>query len=271
MAKEQDIFFKTPKQIKLEAKDTLKGSYGKCVKANFLGLSVLLGTALGFILSFFLLEDYLWIQVTLCVILAVLFVFFTGTVIVGNSMFYTKLHKDDAKLKDAFLSFNNVWKYGRMYLYKMLICLSFFIVFLGVVFLILIFLNDILFKMFQDGDIKTFGEFLLRCSQKDNFTIILVLIGVFGFIATVWAIFKAIKHSTLFVSVANLPKQTLTGAYKTSSKAIKGNKLRFVKLWISLFPHYLFCVITGGIYLIWFWPYYQTCKVVFYQDLIAEF
>ena len=271
MASEQDIFFKTPKQIKLDAKDTLKGTYGKCIKANFLGLAVLLGVALAFTLSLLLLGDYEWIQITLCVILGALFVFFMGTVIVGNCMFYTKLHKDDAKVKDAFTSFNNIWKYGRMFIYYVLICLALFIVFAGILFLILIILNNNLFTMFQDGDIKTFGEFLTRCAKTESFIAIIILTAIFGVIAYVWAIFKSIKHATLFVSVADFPKQTLIGAYKTSKKAIKGNRLRFVKLWFSLFPHYLLCSITGGIYLIWFWPYYQTCKVVFYQDLIAEF
>ncbi len=270
MANEQSIFFKTPKKIKKEAKDTLKGSYAKCIKANFLGLAILLAVALGFTLSLLLLFKYEWIQITLCSILAVLFVFMLGTVIVGNCIFYTKLHRDDASVKDAFSSFNNVWKYGQMFLYKLLLCLLFFIIFAGVLFLILIVLNSQLFELVSDG-FMSLAEFFKTCVKRDNFKTIIVLASIFGTISSIWAVFKAIKHATLFVSVADFPKQTLIGAYKTNKKVIKGNKLRFVKLWLSLFPHYIICILTGGIYLIWFWPYYQTCKVIFYEDLIAEF
>ena len=76
MASEQDIFYKTPRQIKADAKDTLKGMYGKSIKANLLGLAVLLGVALAFALCLTLLGDYEWLQITLCIILGVLFVFF---------------------------------------------------------------------------------------------------------------------------------------------------------------------------------------------------
>ena len=270
MANEQSIFFKTPKKIKKEARETIKGSYAKCIKANLFGLAILLAVALGFTLSLLLLYKYEWLQITLCSILAVLFVFFAGTVIVGNCMFYTKLYKDDASIKDAFASFNNIWKYGRMFLYKVLLCLLFFVLSAGLILVVLIFLNSNLFSNFSEGYI-TFIDFIETCAKKDSFTKVIIIASVLGALSSLWAIIKAIKHSILFVSVAVFPKQTLTGAYKTSKKAIKGNKLRFVKLWFSLFPHYLICILTGGLYLLWFIPYYQTCKVIFYEDLVAEF
>ncbi len=268
---EFDIFYKTPKKIMSEAKDTLKGTYKKCIKANLLGLAILLGVAVLFVLALMLLKDFLWLQATLCTIIAVGFVFIMGTVIVGNAMFYTALFKEDAKVKDCLSSFNNVWKYGQMFLYKTLICCLFFIISLAIVFLIFINIYSGIWADFLSGEIETFGEVLNTVLALDSFKTIIVLLSVFSALSSLWYIFKSIKHSVLFVSVADFPKQTLRGAYKTSSKAIKGNKIRFVKLWFNLLPHMLFCGLTGGIYLIWFWPYYQTCKVVFYNDLIAEF
>lgn len=268
---EHDIFFKTPSEIRKEAKDTLKGMYKKSIKANFLGFAILLVIALAFVLCLLLLEDLLWLQVSLCVALGLLFVFFTGTVIVGNAMFYTKLHNEDARVKDSLASFNNVWKYGQMFLYKTLISGLFFILSFGIIFLVFIGLYSGIWGEFLNGDIETFAEVLENVISLNSFNTIIVLIAVLSTISLIWAILKSIKHSCLFVSVANNPKQTLIGAYKTSNKAIKNNKSRFIKLWVSLIPHFILCSLTGGIYLIWFWPYYQTCKVIFYEDLIAEF
>lgn len=56
---EHDIFFKTPSEIRKEAKDTLKGMYKKSIKANFLGFAILLVIALAFVLCLLLLEDLL--------------------------------------------------------------------------------------------------------------------------------------------------------------------------------------------------------------------
>ena len=266
MAKEQDIFFKTPKQIKQEAKDTLKGSYAKSIKANLLGLAVLLGVALGFVLSLILLEDYLWLQVSLCVILATIFVFFIGTVLAGNLTFYNKLYKDDAKIKDAFSSFNNVWKYGRMFVYYLVFQILAICSMLLVFVLICIILISNLFTYLLQGDFSI----LIFAFAKYHVLLLTVSI-VISIISNVISAYISVKYSMLFMTVAETPKQTLISAFKQNKSVMKGNKKRFLKLWFSMSHHYIFCVLSLGIYAIWFWPYYQTCKVVFYQDLIAEF
>lgn len=266
MANEQSIFFKTPKQIKIDAKDALKGSYAKSIKANFLGLAILLATALAFVLSLILLEDFFVIQLTLCIIFAILFVFFTGTVLVGNLNFYNKLYKDDAKIKDALSSFNNIWKYGRMFVYYMLFNI---LAILGLVVVFGIIVAIIITSMansLRDGNILEIFMGLI------NYTALFVVIScIFSIACTIVSLCVNIKYSMLFITVAETPKQTLISAFKENKKVIKGNKIRYFKLMFSLFPHYLLCAITFGIYSIWFVPYYQTCKVVFYQDLIAEF
>lgn len=268
---EQSLFYKTTRQIKQEAKDTVKGAYGKSIKANLLGIAVLAVTALAFYLSLTLLQNIEWLQITLCVVLGVLFVFFAGTVLVGNLTFYSRLHDDDAKIKDAFSSFNNIWKYGWMFIFYLLLVLLFFIISAGIIFFIFTLMYDNLWSMFTQGKIKTFVELINQASNYSNFSVIIALIAVFGTISMFWAIFMSIKYSTLFITVAVKPKQTLLSAFKQNKQALKDNKKRFVNLWLSLFGHYLLCVITAGIYAIWFVPYYQTCKVVFYKDLLTDF
>lgn len=92
---------------------------------------------------------------------------------------------------------------------------------------------------------------------------------VFTFLLTCLLIFPgiifAIKTSMSYQLMRANPKMNVFSAFKASSKIMKGHGLLYFKLIMSFFGMFLLCVVSLGAGFIFIMPYFNTCKVVFYN------
>lgn len=75
----------------------------------------------------------------------------------------------------------------------------------------------------------------------------------------------SIKTSMTFYLMRANPKMKPVSALKASSKIMRGHSGKYFKLALSFTGLFLLCLVTLGAGFIYFFPYFNTCKVVFYK------
>ncbi|MDP4086431.1 MAG: DUF975 family protein [Bacillota bacterium] len=118
-----------------------------------------------------------------------------------------------------------------------------------------------IFSIYKNGNhsLKVIGISLLK-------TLIILLWSILFVIP---GIIKTISYSQIYFLIKDHPEYTVTQAIKESKKRMKGYKCKYFLLGLSFLGWGLLSMITLGIGLLWFVPYYTTSIAVFYNELIA--
>jgi len=281
MAFSQMDFFKPLNKVKKEARENMKGSYKTSFYMNFM---VDLVQLLIIVLAYILVDEFYrktWAVVLTIVVLSFVFVFVTGTLFCGRSSYYFKILDQKENIFEPFKFFNNFWKYGKMYLLKM-IKLILTIAVSGLVYIVIIL---ILYKGMGDKFFEVFGITNYVTAGQNIFAVTGSIIkGIFASTpSSVWfCVFGAIiigipsvitlyKYSFVEYVMASDTKSKIKQCFYKSKLYTKNYRQIYLKFIGSFVLDYLLCIVTCGIYLIWFTPYFRTCKAILYNDLVSDF
>ena len=101
-----------------------------------------------------------------------------------------------------------------------------------------------------------------------------LLIAVFTFLWTLLliipGIIKTYSYSMSYFILADHSEMPANQARKQSMALMQGHKWRLFCLDFSFIGWWLLCILTLGILSFWVFPYQQTARAKFYQDLIGE-
>ncbi len=98
--------------------------------------------------------------------------------------------------------------------------------------------------------------------------IILSMVGILvrSLVSIILAAFFGLANYLLL----DYPEMGAIQAMKESLKLMKGNKGRYVHLYLSFLPLTIICIFTCYIGILWLLPYMQTTLAFFYMDITGE-
>lgn len=280
MAFRQEDFYLSNEKLVKTAKESIKGSYKVSI---YMQLLIIVSLLACFLIAYFLVDTFFrktWIVILSIVVMSFVYVFVSGTLNVGRCKYFFNMLTQEENLYEPFKAFNNFWKYGRLNLVKIIKMLLWAILFTSIFLIIVLIMYVILqekfvelfgMAVFPEG--ATFAEIFpliivgIFTSQKAGLVIYIACVLIVG----VPLIFKAFRYNFIEWYMANDTKTTIRDCFEKSVKLYKNNKSRYLKFLSRYILHYILCVITLGIYLLWFLPYFRTSKAIFFKDIISDF
>ncbi len=111
---------------------------------------------------------------------------------------------------------------------------------------------------------KTFFKNFVLYLLITVFTILwFMLLIVPGFIAL-------LKYSMAFYIMRDNPELTPMEAIRRSKELMYGHKTRLFFFWLSFIGWFILGLITFGLGFLYLFPYYNTAKACFYEDLVEQ-
>jgi len=98
-------------------------------------------------------------------------------------------------------------------------------------------------------------------------TIISFIICSFAFVLFIR---KSLEYSMIMFFIVEFPTLTARKSLKLSKIVTKGNLWNLIELNLSFIGYFFLCIVTLGIALIWFEPYYNMTKTNAYHGLLKE-
>lgn len=119
-----------------------------------------------------------------------------------------------------------------------------------------------IFDAYRDS--KLFGRVLLTLLLRAVYTSLWLLLLI------VPGIIKSISYTMTEFVLNDNPDMKYDAAITRSSELMYGHKWDFFVFSLSFIGWFLLGILTFGIGLLWFTPYYMSAKVAFYHDLLEE-
>ncbi len=104
---------------------------------------------------------------------------------------------------------------------------------------------------------------------QEGTTAYFALVGI-AILGTVLSIIVKLIYAQSFYILQDFPDKTATEILNISSRLMKGNKWRYVKMYLSFIPLILLGIVTLFIPLLWVDSYIEASRAAFYQDCIAS-
>ena len=222
------------KSMRQEARETLKGKWGRGVGA----VAILYGIMLGVELIF---------KLTPLGLLSFLALFITYPISFGFVYLFLNIKNEDSNVSDIFKFFTG--GYWRS-------------VGVNILFNIGIMLWSIPFAIFF---IPATGMLILG---ESTIGIILLVISIICLVLPI--VYGYIYSMTFFIAIENKDMKMME-CFRLSSSIMKGNKWRLFRLQITFIWWGLLCSLTVGIGILWLLPYIETSTVIFYREVLGEY
>jgi len=234
----------SPSEIRRDAREALKGKWGKavCIVLAFLAVSMLMGFVQGFINE----ESIVY------TILEVAYVIINVPFSFGLIISFMKIKRNEEVktldfIKDGFLRFGKSWGITWHTFIRLL---------LPVVCLILVVILHLV--LFFTGVAVQLG------------TLFSLLYIVLLFTTIIYIACRALLYVLAYYISFDNPELSSKECVKKSEELMKGHRGNYFMLELSFIGWSLLAVLTLGIGMLWLTPYMQVAVVCFYEKIISK-
>lgn len=247
--------FSSNREIKLKAKESLKGNWGIAIVSCIIYGILLKGFSTTINMREFINEVFMEnvsngdVDIRITIISILITVFLSGAMTYGLTSFFIKLvRKENPDVGDVFSGFKH---------YKGTLIIN-----------ILLLVYEILWSLMFIVPVAIILIISVASVEAENIStlamlfMILVLIIVFMVLAII-----LFRYSMSFYIYFDNPELTASQVIKKSIDMMEGNQFRLFKLYLSFILWFLLAIFTFGLAMIWITPYMQAATAVFYEDL----